>query len=90
MNRSLIPRPPARHDVRILAIPTSEIARQQGSMRIANVVMLGAFLALSQPVAKASIVAAIEDVLGPGKQHLLAINLNALEAGIAFASQVPA
>ena len=89
LNRSLIPRAPGRSDVRVLAVPTSEIARQQGSLRVANVVMLGALLALSRPVSKASIVAAIEDVLGPGKQHLLAINLNALEAGIAFAAPVP-
>jgi hypothetical protein len=46
------------------------------------------YLALSQAVQKASIVAAIEDVLGPGKQHLLGINLNALDAGIAFATKV--
>jgi 2-oxoglutarate ferredoxin oxidoreductase subunit gamma len=89
LNSSLIPRAPARRDLRILPIPVNEIAQQQGSTRVANVVMLGACLALSQPVQKASIVAAIEEVLGPGKQHLLAINLNALEAGIAFASTVP-
>ena len=51
--------------------------------------MLGAYLALAQAVEKASIVAAIEDVLGPGKRHLLGINLNALEAGMAFATKVP-
>jgi len=89
LNRSLIPRAPARSDVRVLAIPAGDIARQQGSPRVANVVMLGAFLGLSQPVLQASIIAAIEDVLGPAKQHLLAINLNALEAGFAFATQAP-
>ena len=89
LNSSLIPRAPTRRDLRILSIPVNEIAQQQGSQRVANVVMLGACLALSRPVQKASIVAAIEDVLGHGKQHLLAINLNALEAGLAFAAPVP-
>jgi len=51
--------------------------------------MLGAYLALSQAVKKASVTAAIQDVLGPRKQHLLGINLNALEAGMAFATKVP-
>ena len=88
MNSSLIPRSPARHDVQTLAIPVNELAQQQGSTRVANVVMLGAYLALSQTVRKASIVAAIEDVLGPGKKHLLDINLKALDAGIAFAANV--
>lgn len=90
VNSSLIPRAPARHDVQILTIPVNELAQQQGSPRVANVVMLGAYLALSQAVKKTSVIAAIQDVLGPGKQHLLGINLNALEAGMAFATKVPA
>lgn len=90
LNRSLIPRTTSRHDVHVLAIPVNDLAHQQGSLRVANVVMLGAYLALAQAVQKTSIIAAIQDVLGPGKQHLLGINLNALEAGIAFATQIPA
>jgi len=88
VNSSLIPRAPSRRDVRFLPVPANDIALRQGSPRVANVVMLGACLAASQVVQKASIVAAIEDVLGASKQHLLAINLNALEAGLAFAPPV--
>jgi 2-oxoglutarate ferredoxin oxidoreductase subunit gamma len=88
LNSSLIPRAPARHDVQTLAIPVNELAQQQGSLRVANVVMLGACLALTQAVRKESVIAAIEEVLGPGKQHLLGINLNALSAGMAFATKV--
>jgi 2-oxoglutarate ferredoxin oxidoreductase subunit gamma len=88
LNSSLIPRSPARHDVQTLAIPVNELAQQQGSQRVANVVMLGVYLAVSQAVQKASLIAAIEDVLGPGKRHLLEINLRALDAGIAFATKV--
>jgi 2-oxoglutarate ferredoxin oxidoreductase subunit gamma len=89
VNSSLIPRPPARTDVQVLTIPVNDLAQQQGSPRVANVVMLGAYLALSHAVQKTSVVAAIEDVLGPGKRHLLGINLNALEAGMTFAANVP-
>jgi 2-oxoglutarate ferredoxin oxidoreductase subunit gamma len=90
VNSSLVPRAPVRSDVHVLSIPVNDLAQQQGSPRVANVVMLGAYLALSQAVAKSSVVAAIEDVLGPSKRHLLPINLNALEAGLAFAAKVPA
>jgi 2-oxoglutarate ferredoxin oxidoreductase subunit gamma len=90
INSSLVPRGPVRRDLRALAIPVNEIAQRQGSPRVANVVMLGACLALCRPVAQASVAAAIEEVLGPGKRHLLDINLNALEAGLAFAPPVPA
>jgi 2-oxoglutarate ferredoxin oxidoreductase subunit gamma len=89
VNSSLIPRAPARTDVQILTIPVNELAQQQGSPKVANVVMLGVYLALSRVVKKDSVIAAIKDVLGPGKQHLLGINLNALEAGMAFATKVP-
>ncbi len=89
LNRSLIPQDPGRRDVRVLAVPANALAQEQGSPRVANVVMLGAFLALTQAVRKASVAAAIRDVLGPAKQHLLGINLNALEAGMAFAATVP-
>lgn len=89
LNSSLIPRSATRPDVQSLAIPVNELAQQQGSQRVANVVMLGAFIALTQAVRKASIIEAIEDVLGPGKQHLLGFNLKALDAGMAFATKVP-
>jgi 2-oxoglutarate ferredoxin oxidoreductase subunit gamma len=88
VNSSLIPRAPARLDVQVLSLPANDVARQQGSPRVANVVMLGAYLAVSQAVRKESIIAAIEDVLGSTKRHLLGINLNALEAGLAFPTKV--
>jgi len=92
VNQSLVPRAPTRTDVSVLTIPVNDLAQQQGSPRVANVVMLGAYLALSHAVEKTSVVAAIEDVLGANKRHLLQINLNALEAGLAFAARphVPA
>ncbi len=89
LNRSLVPQDPARRDIQVLAVPAGSLAQQHGSPRVANVVMLGAFLALTQAVGPASVAAAITDVLGPAKQHLLGLNLNALEAGRAFATKVP-
>ena len=78
----------AAHEEELLAAVGMHPGQQQGSQRVANVVMLGVYLAVSQAVQKASLIAAIEDVLGPGKRHLLEINLRALDAGIAFATKV--
>jgi 2-oxoglutarate ferredoxin oxidoreductase subunit gamma len=88
VNSSLVPRSSARTDVHSLAVPANDLAQAQGSPRVANVVMLGACLALTGVVQKASIITAIEDVLGPTKKHLLDINLRALEEGMAFATKV--
>lgn len=86
LNSSLIPRNSVRSDVQVLCIPVNEMASRQGSTKVANVVMLGAYIALSQTVQTDSVIAAIREVLG-SKQHLLTINLNALHDGIAFASK---
>lgn len=63
----------------------NDIANEQGSLKVANIVMLGAYITLSQVVKKETIVHAIEEVLG-SKRHLLDINMNAMNEGIAFAS----
>jgi 2-oxoglutarate ferredoxin oxidoreductase subunit gamma len=89
INSSLVPKHTSRTDVQVLEIPVNEIAQQQGSAKVANVVMLGAYLALTGAVRKESVIAAIEEVLGKTKRHLLPINLNALEEGTKFATKVP-
>ncbi len=85
INSSLIDRTSKRSDVQVLEIPVNAIANAQGSLKVANVVMLGAYIALSHVVKKETVLGAIEDVLGKSKRHLLDINVNALEEGIKFA-----
>jgi 2-oxoglutarate ferredoxin oxidoreductase subunit gamma len=84
LNSSLIPRTTTRQDVRALAIPVNDLASQQGSLKVANVVMLGAYIGLSQAVQKDTLIEVLKEILGSTKQHLLDINLNALEAGLRY------
>lgn len=86
INSSLIDRTSKRTDVNVLEIPVNDIANKQGSMKVANVVMLGAYIALSHVVKKETILEAIEEVLGKSKRHLLDINVKALEEGMKFAN----
>jgi 2-oxoglutarate ferredoxin oxidoreductase subunit gamma len=86
MNSSLIPRQSKRTDIRILSIPVNELAGRLGSPKVANVVMLGAYLQLSKAVQADSVTTAIREILG-NKQHLLDINLHALNEGMEFASK---
>ena len=87
LNSSLIPRGSARSDLEVLAVPATALAVAQGSPKVANVVMLGAFIARSGAVGRDSVAAALTQALGPSKQHLLGINLNALEAGMKIAGK---
>ncbi len=84
INSSLIDRKSYRDDVNVLEIPVNDIASNQGSLKVANVVMLGAYIALSHIVKKETVVETIKEVLGKSKRHLLDINVNALEEGIKF------
>jgi 2-oxoglutarate ferredoxin oxidoreductase subunit gamma len=90
INSSLIKRHSARDDVTVLEIPVNDIANQQGSLRVANVVMLGAYITLSEVVKEETVLKAIEDVLGKSKQHLLDINVKALHEGMKFATDFAA
>ncbi len=86
INSSLVDRTSNRTDVSVLEIPVNDMANQQGSLRVANMVMLGAYIALTRVVNKETIVEALQEVLGQTKQHLRDINVKALEEGIAFAT----
>lgn len=86
INSSLIERKSKRDDVQVLEIPVNDIASKQGSLKVANVVMLGAYITLSHVVKKETVLQAIEEVLGKTKRHLLDINVKALEEGIRFAA----
>lgn len=88
INSSLIDRTAKRSDVQVLEIPVNAIANEQGSLKVANVVMLGAYIALSHVVKKETVLEAIEDVLGKSKRHLLDINVKALEEGMKFATSI--
>jgi Pyruvate/2-oxoacid:ferredoxin oxidoreductase gamma subunit len=52
---SLINRPPRRTDVKVLVIPATEIADSLGNARIANMVILGAFITFTRILTKESI-----------------------------------
>jgi 2-oxoglutarate ferredoxin oxidoreductase subunit gamma len=81
INSSLIDRESTRDDIDVYYIPANEIANELGSLKIANMVMLGAYLEVVKPVEIESIYKAFGKVFGESKAHLLTINKEALERG---------
>lgn len=73
-----VPEPPVG-PFRLLPLPFSETARRVGNERVANVVSLGALLAL-RPLCAVEVVAARLRAEVPAK--LMDLNLDALEAGL--------
>lgn len=83
INSSLIEQKTSRDDLKAYYIPANEIANELGNSRIANMVMLGAYLELTKAVSTDSIVEAFKKVFGAGKAHLVPLNQEALEKGAA-------
>lgn len=81
INSSLITRKLNREDVDAYYVPANDIANELGNPRIANMVMLGAYLEVSKAVGFESIEKAFGKVFGESKAHLLPINKEALERG---------
>ncbi|NLK43327.1 MAG: 2-oxoacid:ferredoxin oxidoreductase subunit gamma [Tissierellia bacterium] len=82
INSSLIDRKSTREDIEVYYIPANEIANDLGNSRVANMVMLGAFLEATNVVKKSTILEkAFTAVFGENRAHLLPINKEALEKG---------
>ena len=81
INSSLIDKKATRSDIDVHYIPVNDIATELGNPRVANIVMLGAYVASSGAVSKKSVIEAVEYVLGHGKAHLIPINEKAFDEG---------
>lgn len=82
INSSLIEVKSTRGDIGVFYLPANEIATGLGNPRVANMVMLGAFLKKTQAVTLQSVLDSFLKVLGENKANLIPINEKALEAGM--------
>jgi 2-oxoglutarate ferredoxin oxidoreductase subunit gamma len=80
VNSSLVRRSLKRRDVQEHRVPASEMAEEIGDVRVANIVMLGAFSSLTGIVDQAALEEAVREATGRHPE-LLKLNLEALEAG---------
>ncbi|GFN36503.1 2-oxoacid:acceptor oxidoreductase family protein [Tepidimicrobium xylanilyticum] len=81
INSSLIEQKSNRDDIEAYYIPANEIADELGNMRVANMVMLGAYLEVSKIVDIKSVLEGFTKVFGENRAHLIPINKEALERG---------
>jgi 2-oxoglutarate ferredoxin oxidoreductase subunit gamma len=80
-NSSLVNTESARSDIEILAVPTSELAEKLGSIKVANMIMLGALVRASTMISYDTMVKNLTEILGEGKAKLLRLNREALAVG---------
>lgn len=86
-NSSLIEEEPEREDTILLPIPATSIAGNLGNTKVANMVMLGAFLAATRLFTRDQVIESLERVFGSAKDQFLPLNTAALDKGLALVSQ---
>ncbi|PLV60135.1 2-oxoacid:acceptor oxidoreductase family protein [Thermotoga sp. KOL6] len=84
VNSSVVDKKLERKDVEIIEIPANDIAEEIGLQKVANMVMLGAFIETTKVVRFESIEKALEEKLKGSKRMFLSVNLDAIRRGSDF------
>ena len=83
-NSSIIKEEVTECECTCLGVPVNDIALELGNVKVANMVMMGAYLELTKMFSDETILYVIKKILGERKAHLVDVNIKALEAGKAF------
>jgi 2-oxoglutarate ferredoxin oxidoreductase subunit gamma len=81
-NESLIDAPPERDDLEVLPVRANDLAEKAGSYRSANMVMVGALLAMRPGIcSRDSVLAVMNEAVSARHRELNEVNRKALAAG---------
>ena len=83
LNSSLITHQPTRSDIEVVAIPANDIAVEVGEKRVANMVMLGAYISNVNVVSKLNILEGLKEFFEK-KLQFLHMNTKAFEKGFTY------
>jgi 2-oxoglutarate ferredoxin oxidoreductase subunit gamma len=79
LNSSMVKKPPLRSDLTVIWVPATQAASDLGNPRVANMVMLGAYLRESQVLNPESVLASFKE--HGMREDLLKLNRLALHTG---------
>jgi 2-oxoglutarate ferredoxin oxidoreductase subunit gamma len=85
VNASLIQADPSRIDIELLKVPVVELAREVGSDRVANMVMIGAVCGKTNLLTLDETIQGMQAAL-KGRQKFFKLNEKGIERGFTFAS----
>ncbi len=84
INSSLIDTKAKRNDIDVYYIPANDIASEIGTDKIANMVMLGAYLKATAAAKEETVMEYIEEVFAGKKASVIPLNKEALKKGAEF------
>jgi 2-oxoglutarate ferredoxin oxidoreductase subunit gamma len=87
VNSSLVDLTSERDDITIMYVPATEMATEMGNVRVANMILLGAWAVATGVVTTEQLGQALADHLPREKQRLVLINREALRRGAELARE---
>jgi len=79
LNESIIHQKPKRSDITVYNVPANELANELGNVKVANMIMLGAFVRTTKVVSEETIKKVIIETFEDKKADLLDLNLKAYD-----------
>jgi 2-oxoglutarate ferredoxin oxidoreductase subunit gamma len=87
VNSSLVTAESGRDDIKTIYIPANDIAEELGTVKMLNVVTLGALLSKREVIPLETLEQALKDHLPSAKAHLTESNLSALQSGYRYSQE---
>lgn len=84
LNSSIVEARPNRQDIKICAVPCGEMAQELGNIRVANIIMMGAFIRKTKILPDDVYLKSIGTIMGGKKKSIAEINQKAFAAGYDF------
>ena len=84
INSSIIDARPNRQDVKTICVPCADMAQEIGNSRVANIIMMGAFIKKSNVISPDIYLKSLETIMGSRKKALAEINRKAFAAGFDY------
>lgn len=82
INTSLISSKPKRADINPISITANQIAEEIGSIKVANMVMIGSLINHTKAVSLESVIKTLPKVYPRAKKEILDMNVEALKKGV--------
>lgn len=84
LNSSLVHTDPSRDDLQVVKVPANDIAKELGSDRTINMIMLGAFVANTEVTSLDSIMNGLTEIVKGKKASLMKLNRKGLDRGAQY------
>ena len=84
VNSSIVNTDDARSDIEVVSVPIMSLAEEAGSPKVANMIMVGVLVKLSNMISFDALMKNLPVILGEGKAKLTKQNQQALELGFSY------